>query len=42
MFSRDMGEIGYECKDEREMGNRLVCFDSNLVPKENCIVYSFG
>ncbi|PVD35096.1 hypothetical protein C0Q70_06377 [Pomacea canaliculata] len=24
------------------MGNWLVCFDDNLVPQNNCLVYSFG
>ncbi|XP_025076231.1 uncharacterized protein LOC112553316 isoform X3 [Pomacea canaliculata] len=32
----------YNCKDNRRMGNWPVCFDNNLVPQNNCLVYSFG
>ncbi|XP_025076188.1 uncharacterized protein LOC112553288 isoform X2 [Pomacea canaliculata] len=38
----DWGRIRYNCKNKREMGNWPVCFDDNLVPQNNCLVYSFG
>ncbi|XP_076449233.1 uncharacterized protein LOC143285714 [Babylonia areolata] len=38
----DMRQIGYDCRDSRSMGNRIVCFDLGLLPAQNCVVYSFG
>ncbi|XP_025076220.1 uncharacterized protein LOC112553315 isoform X2 [Pomacea canaliculata] len=33
---------GCTCKNKKQMGNWDVCFDDNLVPQNNCLVYSFG
>ncbi|XP_025085907.1 uncharacterized protein LOC112559135 isoform X3 [Pomacea canaliculata] len=38
----DWSRERYQCQDKRQMGNWPVCFDKNLIPQSNCLVYSFG
>ncbi|XP_070198849.1 uncharacterized protein [Littorina saxatilis] len=42
MLEGELEKIDYKCVDSRWMGNRIVCFDPELFPKNNCTVYSFG
>ncbi|XP_025085904.1 uncharacterized protein LOC112559135 isoform X1 [Pomacea canaliculata] len=41
-MENDWSRERYQCQDKRQMGNWPVCFDKNLIPQSNCLVYSFG